>query len=283
MARSGDHRISGDLNDRIVKELLIATAVVCLVGAVIAHVWTVGRTATTGIHLSNRSYEQVDNDEELENSEAAVMSVSYSTAWKGTSVRLIVLLQITILFISLKQPVEDLTSFSFCVMMMMALMVSWCFVIRSAASEWPLSHRTGLYLILRHAVPSVSYLMESFMYDVFAATAPTFLTILSVWDMLIISLASWSYGVLFRGWHRDYTRMLGLIVGTTVFAAVAFWMANSILLLLLRRDDEESGDQKHQAAKKNSVPVLPSIPTLRTQVIAMLHGIFQAPKETLCM
>lgn len=261
------HRISlnGELNDRIVKELLILTGVVYIVGAVIAQVWTVG--TRTGVHLANRSYTHVGNAEhgEVESCDSDI-NASHSTAWKGTSTRLIVLLQITILLISLRQPVEKLTSSSSWIIMMIALAISWCLVIRSATSgvmeKWPRSHRTGLFLILRHAVPSVSYLMESFMYDAFAATVPTFLTMLSVWDMLILSLASWSYGVLFRDCHRDYTRMVGVIVGTTVFAAVGFWIANNILILLLRRDSEDNESIHVTWTALFSVLVLKSILTL---------------------
>lgn len=229
--------LNGELNDRIVRELMIATGAFCVVGAVIAQVWTVG--TTSGVHSS--SYERVDYAEDIESCDVD-MNVRY--AWKGISAKMIVLLQITILLISLKHPVEKLTSSSFWIILMIALAISWCFVLRLTVSDvtekWTRSHRTGLYLILRHAIPSVSYLMESFLYDAFATTAPTFFTLLSVWDMVILSLASWSYGVLFRECHRDNKRMLGVIVGTTVLAAIGFWIANNLLIFLLRSDKEDS-------------------------------------------
>ncbi|GAX12751.1 hypothetical protein FisN_15Hh230 [Fistulifera solaris] len=249
---SDTHQISwnGKLNDRIVKELLLLTGLVYIVGTVIAQVWTVGTREGCFQHANKSSYEQVNSAErdDMENG-ITENTVSHSTAWKRTSVRLIVLLQITILLISLKQPLEKMTSFSFWILLMIALGTSWCFVIRSASRDviekWPRSHRTGLYLILRHAVPSVSYIMESYLYDAFAATAPAFLTVLSVWDMLVSSLASWSYGALFRNCHRDYTRMLFVIVGTTIFAAVGFFIANNLLMLLLRRDTDDENARNH--------------------------------------
>jgi hypothetical protein len=268
----GKYHVSwnGELNDRIVKELLLLTGVVYIVGIVIAQIWTVGTRRGFFQHTNKSSYRQVDNaDRDEMESGITGNTVSHPTAWKRTSVRLIVLLQITILLISLKQPLEKLTSFSFWMILMVILATSWCFAIRSAARDviekWPRSHRTGLYLILRHAVPSVSYIMESFMYDAFAATAPTFLTILSVWDMLVLSVASWSYGALFRNGHRDYMRMLGVIVGTTIFAAVGFFIANSLLMLLLRRDDDESERTHVSWSVLVSVLALKSLLTLTSE------------------
>ncbi|GAX11301.1 hypothetical protein FisN_15Lh230 [Fistulifera solaris] len=246
------HNISwnGKLNDRIVKELLFLTGVVYIVGTVIAQIRKVGTRRGFFIHANKSSYEQVDNAErdDVDNG-ITINMASHSTAWKRTSVRLIVLLQITILLILLKQPLEKMTAFSFWLILILLLATSWCLVIRSASRDviekWPRSHRTGLYLILRHAVPSVSYIMESFIYDAFAATAPTFLTMLSVWDMLVLSLASWSYGALFRKCHRAYTRMLFVIVGTTTFAAVGFFIANSLLMLLLRTGTDDESERNH--------------------------------------
>ncbi|GKY91739.1 hypothetical protein MPSEU_000145700 [Mayamaea pseudoterrestris] len=107
-------------------------------------------------------------------------------------------------------------------------------------SEQPATYRVGLFLIMRHSMPTASYLLASFVYELFEAN-PVVIQILSVLDMGILTLASWSYGVLF-GQHgmadgrsgtscnRNRYNLYHVMIGTTVAAAVVSLVGQLVLI-----------------------------------------------------
>ena len=159
--------------------------------------------------------------------------------WSSQNARLVIFLQLTILLVALKAPLQQSTSTAGWSILISSVVGALLFQVGNVAvSAWrrpssedswvkafPRSHRVGLFLILRYALPSISYLITSFLYDVFGKTHPVFLTILSLWDMLSSSLATWSYGKLFSSY--DIVRVLA---GTTIAASLVFWLGNGALL-----------------------------------------------------
>ena len=134
---------------------------------------------------------------------------------------LVMLLQLIIIIIAMKGPVTERTSHMAWKVMLISLLLAiviMAFAIR--LNNWfQKSHRVGLFLILRHAIPSDSIVVGSFFYTVFEST-PLLLQVLSLTGMGVATLSSWSYGKL---WSRfsSGNGFLWVIAGTTVLAALA--------------------------------------------------------------
>ena len=79
-------------------------------------------------------------------------------------------------------------------------------------------YRVGVFLVLRHAMPSCSAVMTSFFYSMFQAT-PWVLQLFSLTDMATITLASWSYGRWLAP-HSHGRSFLYILAGTTFFSSV---------------------------------------------------------------
>jgi hypothetical protein len=140
---------------------------------------------------------------------------------RNSNVRLVVLLQMTVVLLALRQPIEDLTSAfvwqGFTSTSVMALLCT--FAASVWIQKWPRAQKVGLFLILRHAMPSVGYLMSSYLWDIFSAT-PYVLQILSFVDMAIATGAAWSYGKVWSAFASDKA-LPGLILGMTILASLA--------------------------------------------------------------
>jgi hypothetical protein len=142
---------------------------------------------------------------------------------KSTSVWLIVvvLLQCSIILLTMRQPMSHvISSFGWDILTVAAvtaLVGTAAFVPKTSTRE----NRVGIVLLLRHCAPSVTYILSSYCYTIFGTNHPGFLQFLSLLDMLVTTVASWSYGKLF-GTHRDihHGSLLCLMAGTTVFASI---------------------------------------------------------------
>jgi hypothetical protein len=138
------------------------------------------------------------------------------------NIRLVVLLQLVIVLFSLRKPIEEIIpKIAFTLMVaasIFALVVTGC---QSAYNSvrWERSHRVGLFLILRHALPSVSNIMSSYFYSLFSSM-PAFLQVVALSDNFITTLASWSYGKVLSRYSKE-EQLYVVIAGTTVLAAVA--------------------------------------------------------------
>lgn len=136
------------------------------------------------------------------------------------NIRIVILLQLVIIIISLRGPIEEVASKTAWAFMatgaIVALAVTGC---TSPSVRWERSHRVGLFLILRHAMPSVTNTMSSYFYSLFSSM-PAFLQAMSLTDMAVTTLASWSYGRVLSRYSKE-EQLYVVIAGTTVLAAVA--------------------------------------------------------------
>lgn len=242
------------LNDTTVAILFLGTGVLNGVGAAVAWTGRVGMTVTVDDPsrkppFRSRSYNSLseDNDslparssawEELVATEGLLPpdldgeqepSASHNSTATST-IRLVIVLQISVVLLTMRQPIAHATSnlgcnVLSCASILALLVVGYSSAVSSSSDEetWPQQqrqqHRVGLYLMLRNTVPSVSYLMSSYFYTIFAST-PSFLQLLSLWDMIITTAACWTYGKFWSKYSQDQP-LLWLIAGTTVLAATA--------------------------------------------------------------
>jgi hypothetical protein len=158
------------------------------------------------------------------------------------NIALVVLLQLTIIVFSLRTPITEWTSHMAWNVMIISLLLA--LVLTGAAiycfsTSWRLtSHRVGLFLILRHAFPSDSILMGSFMYSLFSSS-PLKLQLLSLVGMAVSTLSSWSYGKLLSKYSSG-RQLQAVIAGTTILAGLVslsnialVHVQGSVLLLLV--------------------------------------------------
>ncbi|CAJ1953606.1 unnamed protein product [Cylindrotheca closterium] len=134
---------------------------------------------------------------------------------------LVALLQTIILCMGLKDPIIEHTShliWAFFVSAIFLLIVMMSIAMYSQ-SLWKSSHRVGLFLVLRHAIPSDGMVLGAFYYGVFQS-APLLLQLLSLVNRVVSTLSSWSYGKFFSKYSSG-NNFLAVIAGTTLLAAVA--------------------------------------------------------------
>jgi len=258
----------GQLNDHIVMQLLLMTGLFHLVGALIAVRFCVGEnvegnTSTLAENRTPRSYSVVSNDEDRAGETLQHRADTVENSGTVLSARLVVRLQITVLILALKEPLQKSTPGKFWEFLLgcscAGCLLTICLHVFSSdgssspsnsltdkflmwwGTPWPRSYRVGIFLMLRNAMPSISYLMSSFIYDVFGKSALAFLSVLSVWDMAVLSMGSCLYGKLLSRFSQRHENILWLIAGTTLLASLAFWFGNTLLLRLLRCPDEKDG------------------------------------------
>jgi hypothetical protein len=90
--------------------------------------------------------------------------------------------------------------------------------------------RAGLYLILRYSIPSVSYLMSSYVYTIYK-DVPSALQILSLLDMCVTTIACYTYSK-YLSKYSSGKQLLRLIVTTTVLSGISLF-GNVLLIRLL--------------------------------------------------
>lgn len=160
--------------------------------------------------------------------EDSLNSQSEPTLFQGTESwrsrvngTLVVLLQITILILAMKGPITEFGSH----LLWKVLLISFLLVTLLVGSAicfnrwWYTSHGVGMYLILKHALPSDSMVLGSFFYSIFQSS-PAELQVLSLLGSGVTTLSSWSYGRLFSKFNTG-SRFFLVIAGTTILAATA--------------------------------------------------------------
>lgn len=156
------------------------------------------------------------SDEENSDSDDRVPSYHSFSNWV-----LVALFQIIVVSLALKEPIVEWTShfaWRLLILSLSFLIIIMAFALYSH-NWWQSSHRVGLFLILRHAVPSDSMVVASFFYSVFQST-PLLLQLLSMISMGMATISSWSYGKLLSRYSSGREFLL-VIAGTTLLAAVA--------------------------------------------------------------
>jgi hypothetical protein len=164
-------------------------------------------------------------------------NTSNSKAW------LVILLQTWIVLLTLRQPIVQATTSiwvwtGMTVVFLLAVVVAaypsllslmrWKNNESSASTTRQL--RVGLFLILRYAVPSISYLMSSYIYTVFQEY-PFLLQLLSLLDMFITTLSCWAYSN-YLSRYSSGNQLWWLIGITTALAGIASF-GNVFLIRIL--------------------------------------------------
>ena len=194
------------------------------------------KTDTKEQTLSRRpSYAALEiyRDEENDvNSEASIDEVHRpSGSFCNASVVAIVLLQICIIMLALKQQViYVVTKFPVavalvaCAVGVLALAKLFCsrtrysgWLTRDYRRCWGEHYMLGLVLILRHAVPSPSAVMYSFLYHCFESQ-PVWLQVFSLVDNGAGALSSWSYQKLFAPKFSQGNKLITFMMVMTVVA-----------------------------------------------------------------
>jgi hypothetical protein len=230
------------LNDDSVTLLLFCAGVLNCISALVAWSYRVGSTRTPAMTTRNAEYESPLDDsltsslprrpsydscsDASDTVDCDCESLLSPCRGSGPSdvthrnIRLVVLLQLVIILFSLRGPIEEVISKTAWALMatgsIFALAVTAC---ASPSVRWERSHRVGLFLILRHAMPSVTNIMSSYFYSLFSSM-PAFLQAMALTDMFVTTLASWSYGRVLSRYSRE-EQLYAVIAGTTVLAAVA--------------------------------------------------------------
>jgi len=255
------------LSDGSVTVLLVTAGLLNGVAAMVAFYFRVGarQTQPTGVQhqeiLPRRpSYDSVSDssDDSLDaDCESPCHSIHDaplpsapppSVSNSNNNVRLVIALQLVIILFSLRGPIQGVSS-DLCwdVLATIAVMVLITTGWSSVSLKWERSHRVGLFLILRHALPSATYVMSSYFYSLFA-TAPAFLQVASLVDNSVTTLASWSYGRLFSRYSQG-NALHAVIAGTTLLAAItsllnlvfvqyeywhADWMTKAVVAIVIK-------------------------------------------------
>lgn len=224
-----------EINRTSATVLLLATTVVTLASSGIALVYQVGRKSSSLLPLGASSYDGSEEDENVRDddsafdemdvcegppSDASIPSTQSAPSSSFSNAALIILLQSTIILICLRGPIEGASSIAWNLLVwtsLVALLVTAYGKCRFF--RWEATYTVGLFLILRHIIPSISFIMNSFIYEVLQ-NRPAFLQSLSVASMAITALSSWSYGKV-SSFHSHSSNLHRVIVVTTVLAAVA--------------------------------------------------------------
>ena len=134
---------------------------------------------------------------------------------------LVVLLQITVLILAMQRPIVEISShLLWKVSLMSCLLVTILVGLASIYDKlWAASHSVGLYLILKHAIPSDSMVLGAYFYSLFQAS-PGLLQGLALLGSGITTLSSWSYGRYMSNYNSG-GKFLILIAATTILASAA--------------------------------------------------------------
>lgn len=84
----------------------------------------------------------------------------------------------------------------------------------------PRDYKVTFFLLLRRSVPNASMLVESYRYSILAMRSPIAWHLLSLWDMVVLTLASWSFGRIWATYCPE-GKITFLYTITTILAALA--------------------------------------------------------------
>lgn len=224
-----------ELSDATANMLLIATGLLSFVAAFVAFKYRVGLTTARprenfeawsnplAAIPRSRSYDSCsDSSSEGLDCESPLPISSSMVPIDTTNynILLVVFLQVVIVLFSLRGII--VTASSELAWGAMASTAAVCLIgstWMSVSTRWERAHRVGLFLILRHSLPSISYVMGSYFYTLFAQE-PAFLQFVSVSGTFMTTLASWSYGRILSPYSQGKA-LRKVIAGTTVLASIA--------------------------------------------------------------
>lgn len=134
---------------------------------------------------------------------------------------LIILLQAMLIVFTLKQLIVDGSSHLVWKLLLITLILATVILTLMIYSYqwWYVTHRVGLYLVLKHAIPSDAMVLGSFSYFLFEKH-PLQLQFLSLVGAGATTFSSWSYGKLLAPYNTG-NKFLIVIATTTVLGALA--------------------------------------------------------------
>jgi hypothetical protein len=167
-------------------------------------------------------------------------TTSTTTAGVISNWIMVILLQLILVTIAVKGPIIEWTSH----FIWNVLVTTLIFAIMTTAvalycnNSWQMSHRVGLFLILRNAIPSDSMIVSSFFYSLFQSQ-PLLLQLLSFLGAGVISLSSWSYTKLWSRYSGGRP-LLFLMGGTVVLASIASLLNIAVFRQYQHNDNDDS-------------------------------------------
>ena len=168
------------------------------------------------ISSSSSTNDDNDNNDDVETGQVVSTKFFLCRQLSRHNVLLVLLLQISVILLALQAPLQALlTRIGWQILMGISLLA---LIVTFGMADWKPAQKVGLFLILRHLVPSASYLMSSYFYDIFA-TAPYLLQLLSLVDMAVSTVSAWSYGQVCARFSND-TALPRLIVAMTLLASL---------------------------------------------------------------
>ena len=134
---------------------------------------------------------------------------------------LVVLLQITVLTLAMQRPIIEISSHLLWKVSVMSCLIATVLVGYASiyGKLWAASHSAGLYLILKHALPSDSMVLGAYFYSLFQSS-PGLLQGLALLGSGITTLSSWLYGR-YLSKYNSGGKFLMLIAATTILASAA--------------------------------------------------------------
>lgn len=226
------------LSEFAVVLILVATGLLCMVGAGIAWYFGVGASSATTTRSSNyarlhsRAAEndalEVHEDELPEEESTASPPPSSSCSIVCGDALLIILLQTVVIFFAMRGPVVSASSVLTWNVILLVLTIAMLLTAGVNWKHWTRPHRVGLFLIVRHAIPSGGYMMTSFIYSLFQST-PMVMQLFSIFGMAVTTLSSWTYGRLLAPYSAG-NAFFAVIIGTTLLGALLSLLHNFVLL-----------------------------------------------------
>ena len=140
--------------------------------------------------------------------------------WKCGSMTIVVLLQGCMILLALQGPLlSSHPCLVYILVVLIVILLIGAVCRASSSSSWSHTYSVGLFLILRNCTPTASFLMSSFVYQLFQ-THVFVVQMLSLVDMGVLTLASWSYGVLFGKETQQQDQFYSIMVLTTILAGI---------------------------------------------------------------
>ena len=189
---------------------------------------------------------------------------------RSNSIGLVVLLQLLVVLLTLRQSLVQnfITKIGWtCLVSILTVLFFYCAYYQSSkvrthsdANETTTATNTrgheetlrvGLYLILRYSIPSVSYLMSSYIYTIYE-DIPSILQILSLLDMCVTTFACYIYSKYLSKYSAG-KQLLWLIVTTTMLSGISSF-GNVILIRVLNpkspTQHEQHDDENYSMTTK---------------------------------
>jgi len=197
------------------------------------------------IELEQESYREESSHDNCSLGTESATSIS-TKGWSRGDVISLVLFQCCLIFFALQTPIVNVTSQ---LIWMVGFVVLFLSLVISACLERTKSNATsllgtrnsniGLYLILRHSIPSATYPMMSYIYTLFQSV-PLYLQILSLVENATGVLSSWTYGRFIAPKYFSGWKIIGFIVVVTVVSSLLSFLNMIVLHVSSNNEHDES-------------------------------------------